>query len=293
MWARSFPALSRWLLPEAVSAQTLRLPRDLPATARQADLIVRVRYRSARPALATDRERILLVEFQVQRDPTLHQTMLLRAALAHSLYGRKIRTMVLALTPQAVVEAEHVFGEGPDNDDLRHRVTVREVFAESAEAALATGLAELLPLVATMQPRDGDHAALLGRVLGRILSLGLDEEKQTMMLEQTAHLATLRLPRARVNGIVQAALHRGPTMLNFRELPYAKSVYREGKAEGKAKGKAKGKAESVVTILDARGIRVSKAMRDKILRCTDPALLDRWLRRAASATSAGEVLGGN
>ena len=80
---------------------------------------------------------------------------------------------MLALTPQAVVPTDHVFGEGPDSDDVRHRVIVREVFRESAEAALATGIAALLPLVSTMQPRDGDHAALLTRIVERILALGL------------------------------------------------------------------------------------------------------------------------
>ena len=295
--ARSFPKLSGWLLPEAVSAQALQLPRDLPATGRQADLIVRVTYGPMRRTTSPDRERILIVEFQVQRDRGLHHAMLLRAALAHSLYQRRVKTLVLALTPQAVVPTEYVFGEGPHGNDLSHQVTVREVFRESAEAALATGIAELLPLVATMQPRDGNYAALLGRIVERIGSLSLNGEQQTLMLEQTAHLATLHLPRARVDGIVRTTLRRGPAMLNFRELPYAKSVYREGKAEGKsegeARGRAAGKAESVLTILEARGVRVSKALRGKILACTDSALLDQWLRRAASAKSVLDVLGAN
>ncbi len=170
---------------------------------------------------------------------------------------------------------------------------MREVFRESAERALATGIAEILPLVATMQPQAGSHAGLLSRIVERIVSLGLNKEQQAMMREQTAHLATLHLPRARVDGIVQTALRRGPIMLNLRDLPYAKSVYREGKAEGKAEGEATGKAKSVVMVLDARGIRVAKRLRDKILGCTDSALLDQWLRRAAFAKSASDVLEAN
>ena len=301
MLARSFPALARWLVPDAESARTLKLPRDLPATARQVDLMVHVRYPAMRRASVPDRERIVIVEFQVQRDRHLHQAMLLRAALAHSLYRRKVKTLVLALTPQAVVPTDHVFGEGPDSDDVRHRVIVREVFRESAEAALATGIAALLPLVSTMQPRDGDHAALLTRIVERILALGLGKEQQTMMLEQAAHLATLHLPRAIVHDIVQNSVRRGSPMLNLRQLPYAKSVYREGKAEGRAEGKAEGKAEgrvigkaeSVVTILAARGVSVSRALRKQILACTDPATLDRWLRRAASAQSVADVFDAN
>jgi hypothetical protein len=46
-------------------------------------------------------------------------------------------------------------------------------------------------------------------------------------------------------------------------------------------------------VLEARGIRVTKALRPKILACTDPVLLEVWLRRAASAQSAGDVLAAN
>jgi hypothetical protein len=58
-------------------------------------------------------------------------------------------------------------------------------------------------------------------------------------------------------------------------------------ARGKAEGLAQGK---VLGILEARGIAVSLAQRQEILRCQDLDRLDRWLRRAALASSAGEVL---
>ena len=75
----------------------------------------------------------------------------------------------------------------------------------------------------------------------------------------------------------------------LRDFPYVRDSYRKGKAEGKAEAKA----DSVLTILDARGVRVTKAVREKILSCTDAALLQRWLRSAASASSAAEVFGAN
>lgn len=65
----------------------------------------------------------------------------------------------------------------------------------------------------------------------------------------------------------------------------------EGRATGEALGLAKGKAESLLTILSARGVHLSPAHRDQIRACRDEARLENWLRRAASATSAADVLG--
>ncbi len=65
----------------------------------------------------------------------------------------------------------------------------------------------------------------------------------------------------------------------------------EGEAKGKAEGEAKGKAESILTVLAARGIPVSKAVREQIRRCTDVKTLDLWLRRAAVVKTAAAVVG--
>jgi hypothetical protein len=278
------------------------------------DLIIQAKFKPQRPGAKPPPDKIYIFEFQVQRDPKLHRTMILRTILAHTLHGRKVKTIVLALTPQAVVPTDHIYGEGPDGEDLRHRVTVRRVFEESADAALASDIAELLPLIPAMKPGDGDHAALLSRVVERILKWALSEEQRAMMLEQAANFATLHLPRHKVDGIVKDVTRRHRIMLDPpRDFPLVRDGYRKGKAEGMAKGEArglakgkaegevegearglaKGKAESVLTILEARGVRMTKTLREKILSCTDTALLDRWLRSAASASCAADVLGAN
>jgi hypothetical protein len=63
-----------------------------------------------------------------------------------------------------------------------------------------------------------------------------------------------------------------------------------GEARGKARGKAQGEAQAVLTVLDARGVPVSEALREQILACTDLTQLDTWLRRVATATTADEVI---
>lgn len=48
-------------------------------------------------------------------------------------------------------------------------------------------------------------------------------------------------------------------------------------------------AEDILRVLEARGVVVSAAQRQEILSCHDRDRLDRWLRRAAVASSAGEI----
>jgi hypothetical protein len=63
----------------------------------------------------------------------------------------------------------------------------------------------------------------------------------------------------------------------------------EGEAKGEAKGKAEAKADSVLTVLDARGLTVTDRLREMITTCTDLDQLDAWLRRAATVSTAEHI----
>jgi hypothetical protein len=57
-----------------------------------------------------------------------------------------------------------------------------------------------------------------------------------------------------------------------------------------ARGEARGEGRAVLTVLDARAVPVPEAIREQILACTDLTQLDTWLRRAATAVTADEVI---
>lgn len=57
-----------------------------------------------------------------------------------------------------------------------------------------------------------------------------------------------------------------------------------------AEGKAEGKAGAILAVLAARGIAVDGETRLQIEACQNLALLDQWIARAATATSAREVI---
>jgi hypothetical protein len=63
----------------------------------------------------------------------------------------------------------------------------------------------------------------------------------------------------------------------------------EGKTEGKAEGKVEAKAESILAVMETRGFEVGADVRRRVLACTDPETLDRWLRRATGSASIDEV----
>lgn len=70
---------------------------------------------------------------------------------------------------------------------------------------------------------------------------------------------------------------------------YKSFMSEEIRDEGRAQGRAEGRAEGLLLILEARGIDLTDELRQKIMTCTDPQLLRRWLHRATTATTAEEV----
>ena len=59
----------------------------------------------------------------------------------------------------------------------------------------------------------------------------------------------------------------------------------------RAQGRTEGQAEALLVVLRARGLAVPPELEQQILSCTDPERLGRWLQRAATGSSAVEILG--
>ena len=72
-----------------------------------------------------------------------------------------------------------------------------------------------------------------------------------------------------------------------RRNPVIEAVRNEGRVEGKLEGML----EALVALCAVRGIALDAAARDRITRERDPAQLDRWIVRAATAATLDDVLG--
>ena len=92
------------------------------------------------------------------------------------------------------------------------------------------------------------------------------------------------LVMAALSEAARKALEMLPQGYEFQYEPY-----RRAQLTSKAEGKAEGKAEDVLDFLDARGIAVGDEQRARILECDDLELLSKWVRRAATVTSADEL----
>jgi predicted transposase YdaD len=62
-----------------------------------------------------------------------------------------------------------------------------------------------------------------------------------------------------------------------------------GLEEGLLKGRAMERAEGVLRLLEVRGVTVTAKARQRVLACTDLDTLERWFRRAATATRLSEI----
>jgi predicted transposase/invertase (TIGR01784 family) len=64
----------------------------------------------------------------------------------------------------------------------------------------------------------------------------------------------------------------------------------EGRAEGESRGEARGRAQSLLKILNSRGLNPSEDLCRRIAACADLATLDKWIDRALTAKSADEAI---
>jgi hypothetical protein len=73
--------------------------------------------------------------------------------------------------------------------------------------------------------------------------------------------------------------------------PIAKEHFGKGKREGKKEGRREGRAEDVLLVLQARGLGVTDAERERITGCTDLRQLKKWVTRAVTAEKTADLFG--
>ncbi len=71
--------------------------------------------------------------------------------------------------------------------------------------------------------------------------------------------------------------------------PHIEKFFTEAHRQSYAQGEAKGKAESVIRILQRRGLAMTDEQQRRVASCTDLAALDQWLDRVLSVASVDEL----
>ncbi len=66
-------------------------------------------------------------------------------------------------------------------------------------------------------------------------------------------------------------------------------VYSPIAKEHFGRGQREGEADAILLVLEARGLEVTDADRERITGCTDLRQLKKWVRRAATAEKTGDL----
>lgn len=92
---------------------------------------------------------------------------------------------------------------------------------------------------------------------------------------------------------LQRAIERKPSRTVEEEefIVRMQSTWEKAREEGRDEGRSEEAARAVLTVLRVRGITLPDEVRERILAQKDTEILERWLERAAVATSADEVVG--
>ncbi|TMQ23528.1 MAG: Uma2 family endonuclease [Deltaproteobacteria bacterium] len=143
-------------------------------------------------------------------------------------------------------------------------------------------------------------ASLISRGVRRVFAIDVERAR---VLEWSAALgtwsmldaaATIADPALAVPLPIETLIREGKTddavmrALAAKHNPVLETI----KASSRAEGIGRGKAEAVVAVLEARGVPLDPAARDRILGEQDLARLERWIVRAIACASAAELLAG-
>lgn len=73
--------------------------------------------------------------------------------------------------------------------------------------------------------------------------------------------------------------------------PYQSKLLADREARGEAKGRMEGKAETLLELIEARGLPITENQRRQIESCKDPARLTAWVKRVLQAPSVADIIG--
>jgi hypothetical protein len=200
---------------------------------------------------------------------------------------------LLVVTPSQSVArwAARPIGLGPAGDVIHPLVLGPDtipVVTDVAQARRAPELALLsvqahgkthdgfdvaLAAIAAATHLDDDHAMLyydlIQRAVGESIRQKLEEAMRIQDYEFQSEFAKKYLSLGRTEGRTEGQA--------------------EGRTEGRAEGRVQAKAESVLRLLQVRGIEVAEEQRHQILKCTDFELLERWFDLAVTIAHADEL----
>jgi len=249
---------------------------ELSPTERRADLVL-----VCSPSPGAPAQRVLVVEAQLRVDPEKRRSWWSYLVSAHTRH--RCDAVLVVVTPSAAVAAwaAKPIPLGHPGVSLHPIVLGPASVPVVRDAAEATRSPELAVLSAMIHGR-GDAAEDIARATFAAMR---DLDAERVALYNDIALTSLR---AAARAIFEDLMANGTYQYKS---DFAKRYVAQGRTEGEARGEARGRAFAVLAFLNARGVEVSPTLRERVLACTDVALLDVWIGRAATAKEGGDVVG--
>lgn len=224
-----------------------------------------------------------IVEVQLQRDDDKQRRWLAAAGIL--LDARGAMGDVVVITNDASVArwaAEVARVQGPGGTKLALEPVVLALTQREAEQLLAMHAPELAVFAAwAVHDQRGREAQEVVRSVVVALEGTPDAQLRGMLAQ--AMISMLGDPLV---AVVREVLMNP---ISIPQSPAYLALRREIEAIGEARGKARGEADALLVVLEARAWTIDDALRARIMACDDVAQLRRWIARAVTASSLGEV----
>lgn len=267
--------------------RTLGRP-GLPADVEAADSTLRIANPlEVRPDLVLvaegERGPWVVVEVQLARDDDKQRRWLAAAGVLLDARGTMGDVIVLTHDASVAAWASAVARVvGPAGTRLSLEPVVVQLTLAEVERLLATKHPELAVLAAwAVHDQRGRDAQEVVRAVVEVIESSPDAQLREALVQ--AMISMLGDPLVAIvremlmNPIVTAP---SPAYLALR---------REIEAIGEARGKTIGEADALVVVLRTRGFAVDALTRDRITACDDVEQLRRWIARAVTAHTLGDV----
>lgn len=281
---RNRPELAPELLRDALGVE---LPAWTQARVQSAELteVVPATYRADLVVLLLDDTPIfaIVLEVQLSRDENKRKTWPLYLASVRS--RESCPTVLVVVAPDASVArwcAEPIKMGHPDFV-LRPLV----IGPSAVPVILDKQAAQKDPELAVLSAMAHGHGEVGVSVAQTVIDAvrGLDEERSTLYVD----LIVASLSEA-VRNALEALMQQGKYEYQSEfARKYVAQGRKEGLQEGLEKGLYQGEQSALLEVLDARGLTVDEAARQRIMACMDLSQLKVWLRRAVTAQSVSEI----
>jgi predicted transposase YdaD len=251
------------------------LSPEVPAVARQADLVWEVEHRDGSRG-------VLHVELQTRVAADIGERL---AEYAIRLWRRDhlpIRSLVVYLRPAERMPASSFVMAWAGHESLRYTFDVLRLWEVPQERVLNTSFYELWPLAGLMADVSVESTLAVAE---RIARAPLPRDERDELERSLALFAGMRLPQ---QSLVDA-IRRAHMALNLWEESSLKDALgqlmlererEEGMAEGKAEGEASGMRNSLRLVLEARFGQLDDALTAAIQQADAAALPDLLVRAA-------------